>query len=105
MEKGLKAEPPRRVTPWDDPPVLALEPAVALVEVPLVAVALGVLPPVALAVGAPPACGEPAAAWVWWCSGPGVAVAVPVWAVSFISAVSVGIIILLSPFSIARTAP
>ncbi|HSU84228.1 MAG TPA: hypothetical protein VLR69_17555 [Thermoanaerobaculia bacterium] len=65
MEKGLKYEPPRRVTPGDEPPVLAVcEPAVALVEVPLVAAVLGVLPPVALAVGAPPACGEPAAAWV-----------------------------------------
>jgi hypothetical protein len=76
MEKGLKVEPPRRVTPSDDPPPLAVwEPVLAL------------------GVDAPPACGEPVAAWVWWCSGPGVAVAVavPVWVVSFISAVSVGI--------------
>jgi hypothetical protein len=68
-----------------------------LVEAPLV-VEEPVLPlPIVFEVGAPPACGEPAAAWVWWCSGPGVAVAVPVCAVSFISAVSVGMIVLLSP--------
>jgi hypothetical protein len=93
MEKGLKREPPRRVSPWDGAPVpvvrgepvLALEPAVALVEGGL----LGAEAPAALL----PACGEPAAACVWWCSGPGVAVAVPVWAVSFISAVSVGMIL------------
>ena len=52
--------------------------------------------PIVLEVEAPPACGEPAAACVWWCSGPWVAVAVPVCAVSFISAVSVGMITLLS---------
>jgi hypothetical protein len=97
MEQGLKVEPPRRVTPIDDPPPLAVwEPVLALeVDVPPVAVLLAVgvavaLLPAALERGAPPACGEPVAAWVWWCSGPGVAVAVPLWAVSFISAVSVG---------------
>jgi hypothetical protein len=102
MEKGFMYEPPRRLIPVvDDPPPLALGPGVPLVEVPLVEVPLavdvprGVPPvaplPVALERGAPPACGEPAAAWVWWCSGRGVVtVAVPVWAVSFMSAMSVG---------------
>jgi hypothetical protein len=103
MEKGLGYEPPRRVTSIEElPPLAVREPVLALgVDVPLVAVLLGVEVP------GTPAWGEPAAAWVWWCSGPegAVAAAVPVWAVSFISAVSVGMIILLSPVLTARTAP
>ncbi|HEY4588685.1 MAG TPA: hypothetical protein VII86_05635, partial [Thermoanaerobaculia bacterium] len=59
-------------------PVVALEAAVELVEVPLVAGVPVALLPVAVAPVALPACGEPAAACVWWCSGPWVAVAVPV---------------------------
>jgi len=101
MEKGFMYEPPRRLIPVDDPPPLTLGPGVLLVEIPLVEAPLAVdvprvvppvaLLPIALERGAPPACGEPAAACVWWCSGTvAVAVAVPVWAVSFMSAISVG---------------
>jgi hypothetical protein len=82
MEAGFMDEPLRRVTPGDEP-----LPAVALAEVPLIGV-----PAVA------PACGDPVAAWVWWCSGVVDPVEVVCWAVSCISAVSViGIVVLPSP--------
>ena len=83
----MRYEPPRGAIPIDEPPplavcgepVLALEPVVPLVEG-LLAVGVPVaLLPIVFEVGAPPACGEPAAACVWWCSaGAWVVVGVPV---------------------------
>lgn len=58
-------EPLRRVTPADEPLLAGL-----LVAAPLVEAVVG------LAIPAPAACGEPVAAWVWWCSGVVVPVAV-----------------------------
>jgi hypothetical protein len=92
MEAGFMDEPLRRVTPGDEP-----LPAVALAEVPLIGVPLIGVPLVEISAVAP-ACGDPVAAWVWWCSGVVAPVEVVCWTVSCISAVSVvGIVILPSP--------